>query len=93
MAYLSADAYTNSVATPSSQLGQSSALNKSDLLPPALLPSETSTTWESSPIAQDFDQDVLGDIKTGFDNFVDSGQVWALLIGLIVGFVVRGLTR
>ncbi|MEL7084373.1 MAG: hypothetical protein AAF268_08535 [Cyanobacteria bacterium P01_A01_bin.3] len=49
--------------------------------------------YQSYVIAQSFDQDVLGDIKSGFTNFVETGQVWALLIGLVVGFVIRGLTR
>ncbi|MEM9569123.1 MAG: hypothetical protein AAF974_12540 [Cyanobacteria bacterium P01_E01_bin.34] len=49
--------------------------------------------YQSYIIAQSFDQDVLGDIKSGFTNFVETGQVWALLVGLIVGFVIRGLTR
>lgn len=48
---------------------------------------------ESYVVAQSFDQDVLGDIKDGFTNFVETGQVWALLFGLILGFVIRGLTR
>ena len=49
--------------------------------------------YQSYIVAQSFDQDVLGDIKSGFTNFVETGQVWALLIGLVVGFVIRGLTR
>ncbi len=57
------------------------------------LPLPRSSRQESYLIAQTFDQDVLGDIKTGFDNFIESGQVWALLIGLVVGYVIRGLTR
>lgn len=48
---------------------------------------------QSYILAQSFDQDVLGDIKSGFTNFVETGQVWALLIGLVLGFVIRGLTR
>ena len=58
----------------------------------ALLPRSVPNR-ESYVLAQSFDQDVLGDIKNGFTNFVETGQVWALLIGLVVGFVIRGLTR
>ncbi len=38
------------------------------------------------------DVDILGDMKNAWDNFVDSGQVWALLIGLAVGYMFRGMT-
>ncbi|MGK7910577.1 MAG: hypothetical protein AB4050_03705 [Synechococcus sp.] len=48
---------------------------------------------QSFIVAQGFEQDVLGDIQNGFTNFVETGQVWALLIGLVLGYVIRGLTR
>lgn len=38
------------------------------------------------------DPDVLGTIQKTFDNFIKSGQVWALLIGLVIGYMVRGIT-
>lgn len=38
------------------------------------------------------DVDILGDMKNAWDNFIDSGQVWALLIGLAVGYMFRGMT-
>lgn len=38
------------------------------------------------------DPDILGDIQTAFNNFVQSGQIWALLIGLVIGYLLRGLT-
>ena len=44
-------------------------------------------------VAQQFNQDVLGDIHDGFSNFIESGQVWALLIGLVLGYMIRGITR
>ena len=43
-------------------------------------------------LAQQFNQDVLGDIQKGFNNFVKTGQVWALLIGVILGYLIRSLT-
>ncbi|KZL49388.1 MULTISPECIES: hypothetical protein [Cyanophyceae] len=38
------------------------------------------------------DPDVLGQMEQAWNNFVTTGQIWALLIGLIVGYVLRGLT-
>ena len=38
------------------------------------------------------DPDILGNIQTAFNNFVQSGQIWALLIGLFIGYLLRGLT-
>jgi fructose-specific phosphotransferase system IIC component len=66
------------------------------------------TTWESPTvssltsmpgsqhtiavvIAQN-DPDVLADIGNAFRNFYQSGQIWALLVGFILGYMVRGLT-
>lgn len=36
--------------------------------------------------------DLLGDLQKAFNNFIESGQAWALLIGLIIGYMIRGLT-
>ena len=38
------------------------------------------------------DPDLLGQIQTAFNNFVKSGQAWALLIGLAIGYMIRNLT-
>lgn len=38
------------------------------------------------------DPNVLGQMQTAFQNFVQSGQVWAMVIGLVIGYVVRGMT-
>lgn len=38
------------------------------------------------------DPDLLGNWQKAFDHFIQSGQVWALLIGLVLGYVIRGLT-
>lgn len=38
------------------------------------------------------DSDLLGDLQKAFNNFIESGQVWALIIGLIIGYMIRGLT-
>lgn len=36
--------------------------------------------------------DVLGDMQVWWDNFVDSGQIWALGIGAILGYIFKGFT-
>lgn len=61
--------------------------------------SDSVSVWLShSPInwpllAQDIkDPDVLGQMQRAFDNFIKTGQVWALLIGLILGYMFRGFT-
>ncbi|MGF1520606.1 MAG: hypothetical protein ACFCVB_22815 [Nodosilinea sp.] len=46
----------------------------------------------SPVLAQQFDQDILGDIASTWDNFVDSGQIWALLFGIVLGYMIRNLT-
>ncbi|WP_055077154.1 hypothetical protein [Pseudanabaena sp. 'Roaring Creek'] len=44
-------------------------------------------------LAQQFKQDVMGDISKGWDNFVKTGQIWALIIGVIVGYLFRSITN
>lgn len=39
-----------------------------------------------------FNQDVVGDISSGFKHFFESGQVWALLVGLVIGYMIRSMT-
>lgn len=36
--------------------------------------------------------DIIADMKDAWDHFIETGQVWALLIGLFVGYMFRGLT-
>ena len=44
--------------------------------------------------AQTFnDIDILADMAEAWNNFVETGQCWALLIGLIVGYGFKGLTN
>ena len=38
------------------------------------------------------DPDVLGQMQRAFNNFIQSGQVWALLIGLVVGYMFKGMS-
>lgn len=43
-------------------------------------------------LAQQFDTDPFRGARGAFANFVRSGQAWALLIGFVIGYIVRGLT-
>lgn len=38
------------------------------------------------------DPDILGQIQDAWYNFIDSGQVWALLIGMFFGYTFKGFT-
>ncbi len=46
--------------------------------------------WQT--IAQQFNQDVTKDLAGGWNNFVRSGQIWALLIGLTLGYLFKSIT-
>lgn len=39
-----------------------------------------------------FNQNVVGDMGKGWNNFVKSGQVWALIIGVTLGYLFRSVT-
>ncbi|MEO1592326.1 MAG: hypothetical protein AAFU71_13695 [Cyanobacteria bacterium J06632_22] len=69
----------------------------------ATLPQSTSSTPFSSKaiattriqqpvVGQYFDQDFFGSSGEILTNFVESGQIWALLIGIVLGYLIRGLT-
>jgi hypothetical protein len=36
--------------------------------------------------------DILGDIQKSFQHFIKSGQVWALAIGFVAGYMFRNFT-
>lgn len=44
-------------------------------------------------IAQQFKQDIGGDFSKSWNGFVKSGQIWALLIGVAVGYLFRSITN
>lgn len=49
--------------------------------------------WDSLVLAQSVsDVDILRDITNAWNNFVKTGQIWALLIGMFFGYLFRGLT-
>lgn len=60
----------------------------------ALLPQPKSTSQQTTTavIAQYFEQDVIADLGNAFNTFIESGQVWALLGGFVLGYLLRGLT-
>ncbi len=66
----------------------------SDLLPETTsvyLPAPTALQTEMI-VGQVFRQDVLGDISKGWNNFVESGQIWAALAGIVVGYMLKSIT-
>lgn len=44
-------------------------------------------------LAQQFKGNVMGDIANGWNSFVKSGQIWALIIGVVVGYLFRSITN
>ena len=47
----------------------------------------------SSLLAQAIeDPDIIGQFEDAWYNFIDSGQVWALLIGTFFGYTFKGFT-
>ncbi len=46
----------------------------------------------SPVVGQYFDQDFLGDMGVVLNNFVESGQLWAMLFGIVLGYMIRNLT-
>ncbi|MCJ2543725.1 hypothetical protein [Thermostichus vulcanus] len=57
----------------------------------ALLPAPATLQTEMV-VGQVFRQDVLGDISKGWNHFVESGQIWAALIGIVVGYMLKSIT-
>jgi hypothetical protein len=48
--------------------------------------------WDGSHLAQQFNTDVFAATRGWFENFLKSGQIWALVIGFVLGFVLRGMS-
>ncbi|MCC5601375.1 hypothetical protein [Nostoc favosum] len=38
------------------------------------------------------DPDLMGQVEKSWRHFIQTGQVWALLIGLVIGYMIRNLT-
>ncbi|MDJ1168684.1 hypothetical protein PMG71_04525 [Roseofilum sp. BLCC_M154] len=43
-------------------------------------------------LAQQTNADLVANVKTAFANFVESGQVWAFILGIILGYIIRKIT-
>ena len=43
-------------------------------------------------VAQHFDQDLIGDTGVMLKGFYESGQLWALLIGLALGYAFKSFS-
>ena len=41
--------------------------------------------------AQQLDVDLWEDVQTAWINFIECGQGWALLVGLIIGWMVKSI--
>jgi hypothetical protein len=51
-----------------------------------------SQTLEGLILAQAVeDPNVIGQMQSAFNNFVETGQIWALIIGLVIGYGFRSL--
>ncbi len=60
---------------------------------PATAAASYVTSGTISPVVgQYFDQDFLGNMVEVWNTFIDSGQVWALLFGIVLGYMIRNLT-
>lgn len=43
-------------------------------------------------LAQQFDTDVFKTTRTVIGDFIKTGKLWTLIIGIVIGYVLRGLT-
>jgi hypothetical protein len=43
-------------------------------------------------IAQAQSTDLFGNVQQAWNNFVQTGQVWALIIGFVLGYLFRSIT-
>ncbi len=67
-----------------------------DLLTSAMIEIGTSLdiTTHGLVLAQQFQNvDILGNIQAGWTDFLQSGKAGTFTIGLVLGYVVRGITR
>ena len=59
----------------------------------AIAPSQASLVQTGTPvIGQYFDQDLIGSTGKTLTAFYESGQMWALLIGLALGYAFKSIT-
>ena len=53
---------------------------------------ETSAVTGTPVIGQYFDQDLVGSTGQMLTGFYESGQLWALLIGLVLGYAFKSMS-
>ena len=67
-----------------------------ELLTPAMIEIGTNLdiTTHGLVLAQQFQNvDILGNMQAGWTDFLQSGKAGTFAIGLVLGYVVRGITR
>jgi hypothetical protein len=52
-----------------------------------------SDTLVAAASNSDIDTDILAKIQVTFKNFLESGQAAALTVGLVFGYIIRGITK
>ena len=50
---------------------------------------KTLYSWQL--FAQQVDVDLWSDVQKAWNNFIECGQVWALLVGLVIGWMVKSI--
>jgi hypothetical protein len=48
--------------------------------------------WGDAFVIAQFKDNLFNDFQGAWDNFIQTGQAWALLIGVVVGYVIRSIT-
>lgn len=56
------------------------------------LPVSQTVATDGIVVAQQFDQDIMADMGKSFGHFVESGQIWAMLIGFVLGYIFKSVT-
>ena len=66
-----------------------------ELLTPAMMEISTNLdfTTHGLVLAQFQNVDILGNMQAGWADFLQSGKAGTFTIGLVLGYVVRGITR
>ncbi len=54
-------------------------------------PFEMTATSTTPIIGQHFDQDLIGSTGKTLHQFYASGQLWALLIGIVLGYALKSM--
>jgi hypothetical protein len=81
-------------------LGMTIEIQSIELLTPAMmevgsnLHLQLDITTHGLMLAEQFQStDILGNIQNGWNDFLQSGKAGTFAIGLVLGYVVRGITR